>query len=469
MNSAILPIIPEFIRVHLGSPSSDARNVSVPFSDYIKNVASSEIYPTWPEAAIRANILAQISFALNRIYTEYYPAMGYDFDITSTTAFDQSFVEGRDYFENVSRIVDEIFNEYIARRDSVAPLFARYCNGTTSTCEGLSQWGTVPLAEDGLGAYDILTRFYGDDIDLRTAEQGERTESYPGIPLAVGSAGNNVRLLAIRLNRIATNYPAIPKIYPIDGIFDSGVRSSVTEFQRIFNLTPDGIVGKATWYKIISIYSGVKRLSELVSEGLSFDEVSRQFERELREGDSGGGVELVQYYLEVISRFDETIPYPPLDGIFGESTREAVLAFQRTYGLSETGVVDISTFEKLYDIYTTDLRSLPDSVFDSESALPFFGIVLRKGSQEREVTYLNDYLRTVNSALGLYSDIPASDVFGADTERAVKEFQSFAGLPSDGIVSALTWDTIADTYNAVLDGYKRNEGQYPGYDIGGEN
>ena len=201
------PVIPEYITVHLGAPDSPAQNVTVPFPDYIKNVASSEIYPTWPESALRANILAQISFALNRIYTEYYPSRGYDFDITNSTAMDQSFVYGRDIFENISRIVDEIFNNYIRRGNNIEPLFAVYCNGTTVTCEGLSQWGSVELANLGYVPYDILRTYYGDDINIvYNAPVSEIEPSVPEILLRLGSVGNDVAFVQTRLNRISANW-----------------------------------------------------------------------------------------------------------------------------------------------------------------------------------------------------------------------------------------------------------------------
>ena len=275
---AYLPYIPEFITVHLGAPDSNAQNVTVSFPDYIKNVASSEIYPTWPESAIRANIYAQISFALNKIYTEFYRSQGYDFDITNVTAYDQSFVYGREVFENISQIVDEIFNSYISRRDTVIPLYAVYCDGINTTCDGLSQWGSVELANKGLGAYDILTNYYGDDIDLVTnVPVNSPQASLPPVLLSLGSVGNEVRTLQIRLNRISQNFPAIPKIYPIDGVFGEETERAVKKFQEIFNLTQDGIVGNATWYRIQYYYNGVKRLNELYSESLGYDEISKQF------------------------------------------------------------------------------------------------------------------------------------------------------------------------------------------------
>ena len=461
MNGFILPIIPSEITVHLGDPSSNAENITVPFDEYIKNVASSEIYPTWPREALKANILAQTSFALNRVYNEYYRSRGYDFDITSTTSRDQSFVKGREYFENVSEIVDELFGDYIARTDSVSPLFAQYCNGTTTLCDGLSQWGSSYLAEDGLSAIEILKSYYGNDIEIRSAEIGAPFESYPGIPLSLGSGGDDVRLLAIRLNRISTNFPSSPKIYPIDGIFDSSVRDAVIEFQKTFGLTPDGIVGKATWYKIISTYTAVKKLSELIAENLTFDEVSKQFEEDLRLGDSGKGVDLVQYYLEVVSSFDPTVSYPPLDSYFGKSTEDSVKSFQKTYGLPVTGIVDLATYEKLFDAYASSLASLPESVFN-DIPLPFPGIVLREGSSGEDVLILNDYLRVVNSALGLYSSVPETDYFGTDTARAVRELQGYLGLNESGAVTPITWDRLADLYGDITAGYTAGDDQYPG-------
>lgn len=328
--------IPQNITVHLGAPDDPtAENVTVPFSEYIKNVASGEIYPTWPESAIRANIYAQITFTLNRIFTEFYRARGYDFDITNSTQFDQSFTYGRDIFENISQITDEIFNSYIVRQNNLDPIYARYCNGTTSTCPGgLSQWGTVDLANQGYGPYDILAYYYGDDINLVTdAPVADVRQSYPGTPLRLGDSGADVLRIQLFLNRISRNYPAIPKIAYPDGLFDVQTEDAVKEFQRIFNLTPDGIVGNATWYKIYFIFTTVKRLSELDSEGVKLDAVSRQFDTDLSPGDQGVNVQLIQYFLNVISEFNNFIPSVTIDGIYGPKTTESVTVFQRSQGL----------------------------------------------------------------------------------------------------------------------------------------
>lgn len=237
MPTVIQPVIPQTVTVHLGPPSSNARNVTVPFVDYIKNVASSEIYPTWPENALRANIYAIISFVLNRIYIEWYPSQGYDFDITNTTQYDQAFVPDRDVFENISNIVDEIFDEYVVRNGTIQPLFTAFCNGTTSTCSGLSQWGTVALAEQGLTPYQILQNYYGDDISILTDTPVMSVgESYPGTPLRLGDASNSVKIIQTELNRISRNYPAIPRIPVESGLFGDGTEAAVRAFQKIFSL-----------------------------------------------------------------------------------------------------------------------------------------------------------------------------------------------------------------------------------------
>ena len=267
------PYIPETITVHLGTPDSNAQNVTVDFMTYIKNVASSEIYPTWPETSIRANVYAIISFALNRIYTEWYRSRGYNFDITSSTQYDQKFINNREIFDTVSSIVDEIFTSYVRRQGTVEPLFTAFCNGTTVTCDGLSQWGTVSLADAGYTPYEILQYYYGDDIDIVTnAPVMTRTPSYPGTPLREGVVGNEVKTIQRQLNRISRNYPAIPKISSVDGVFGSYTREAVEKFQEIFNLQITGVVDEATWYKIAYIYTSVKRLAELNSEGIRSEE-----------------------------------------------------------------------------------------------------------------------------------------------------------------------------------------------------
>ncbi len=360
MPISVIPYIPQTITVHLAPADQSAENVTVSFPDYIKNVASSEIYPTWPEEALRANILAQISFALNRVYTEYYRSRGYDFDITSSPVNDQKFIKGRSTFENVDRLVDELFTSYIRRRGYVEPLSARFCNGTTVTCDGLSQWGSEALARQGYDAMEILRYYYGDDIELVTsAPVRDLTNSYPGYALRNGSSGEYVVVLQTMLNRISRNYPAIPKINPVDGIFGPQTEQAVREFQRIFNLNVDGVVGRATWYKLVSLYVGVTRLSELTSEGQTFTQIQAPASGvTLQEGSRSPAVSALQFFISVLGQVLYNFPTLNIDGIFGPKTRQAVMDAQRYLGLEPTGIVDNQTWMALYDAYTRVARTL---------------------------------------------------------------------------------------------------------------
>ena len=348
----VTPYVPQQITVHLGSPNSNAANVTVPFSDYVKNVASSEIYPTWDESALRANILAIVSFALNRVYTEFYRSRGYDFEITSSTAFDQAFVNGRSYFENISRLVDELFNDYLRRPGFVEPLAAKFCNGTTVTCEGLSQWGSQNLAQQGYNSDQILRSYYGNVETVRNAPIRGIMNSYPGTPLRRGSTGPNVVVLQTAINRIAQNYPAIPKIPAVDGVFGSRTEASVRAFQQIFGLTADGIVGPATWYEVVRLYTGVNSLSELRSQGQQFYAINWSPPNGLGPGDTGEKVRLLQYMLSVLSNFIPSIPPLSVDGVYGPATRSAVLAAQRRFNLPETGTVGQQTWDEIYSQYS---------------------------------------------------------------------------------------------------------------------
>jgi len=463
---AALPIIPESITVHLGAPDQPAQNVTVSFPDYIKNVASNEIYPTWPDASLSANIHAQISFALNRVYTEYYRSRGYDFDITNSTVLDQSYVPGSDIYENVSQIVDRIFTSYIRRRGSVAPLFAAYCDGVNTVCSGLSQWGTVDLAEQGLSDFQILQYYFGNDIELVTnAPVGIVESSLPPAPLSLGSVGNFVRTLQIRLNRVSSNFPAIPKIYPVDGIFGEETEEAVRAFQQVFDLTPDGIVGSATWYRLLYYYNGVKRLNDLYAEGLTYDEVSEQFENTLAPGSTNPGVFTVQYYLAFLAEFINSIPSPPISGFYNETTESSVRAFQDAFGLPVTGEVDLLTWDALHDAYVDAAREFA-AASGENIAQPFPGNILSVGANNENVRRLKTYINFLST---VYPEIPTvteSTVFDDELANAVSAFQSLFGLPVVGSVGAVTWNNIADAYNDIALGYRRSVGQYPGYVIG---
>ena len=458
------PYIPQTITVHLGPPSEPAQNVTLSFPDYIKNVASSEIYPTWPESALRANIYAQISFALNRVYTEYYRSRGYDFDITNSTAFDQSFVYGRDIFENISDIVDEIFNSYLVRQGFIEPLFAQYCDGDRVTCAGLSQWGSLALAQQGYTPYEILTYYYGDDIDIvKTDDVRGITASVPPIPLRRGSSGPDVELIQRRLNRIATNYPAIPKVYPTNGVFGQTTEDAVRAFQRAFGLTEDGIVGEATWYRIQYIYNAVKRLSDLYSEGLTLSDISLQYPSALALGSSGQGVEVLQYYLRYIAQFVPTVPTVEVDGAFGPSTEAAVRAFQSAYGLTPDGVVGELTWNSLYNVYLGFVDATAYAELDG-LALPFPGRNLQPGDEGEEIRALQNYLNYIAASYPAIPTTAADGVYGSGTAAAIDAFEAAFGLPpTRDVVNAAVWNAIARVYDDLYLSQQASEGQYPGY------
>ena len=348
----VIPYIPQRITVHLGPPDSNAENVTVSFVDYVKNVASSEIYPTWEDSALRANILAIVSFALNRVYTEFYRSRGYPFDITNSTAYDQFFVNGRSYFSNVSRIADELFNDYLRRPGFVEPLAAKFCNGTTVTCEGLSQWGSQNLARQGYSSTQILRSYYGNVEIVNNAPIQGITSSYPGTPLRRGTSGPGVVTVQVELNRISQNYPAIPKISSVDGIFGAQTEAAVRRFQEIVNLEPDGIVGPATWYALVRYYVAVTNLAELRSQGQRFYANSWATSDPIEFGDRGVKVEHLQYMLSVLAAYISEIPAVTVDGVFGNDTRNAVIAAQRYFGLPQTSIVNFETWDEIYDQFS---------------------------------------------------------------------------------------------------------------------
>ncbi len=457
------PFIPETITVHLGTPNSNAANITLPFPDYIKNVASSEIFPTWPESALRANIYAIITFALNRVYTEWYRAKGYNFDITNSTQYDQAFFEGRNIFDSISNIVDEIFNSYIRRQGSIEPLFAAFCNGTTTTCDGLSQYGTVDLANRGLTPLQILQNYYGDDIEIVTnAPVATNTPSFPGTNLEIGDIRTEIFTLQTQLNRISQNYPLIPKIAAIDGIYGEDTANAVRTFQSIFNLPQTGVVDEATWYKIAYIYISVKKLAELNSEGLSIEETSVDIPSTLSSGAEGENVRILQYHLAVIGAYYQSVTPASITGLYDAQTEQSVRSFQQTFGLAQTGVVDETTWNDIYAAYAGIVESVP---LVPDDVVLYPGIILREGITNDYVRVLQNYLTDIHAT---YNDIPsvtATGYFGPLTKEAVTAFQRRFGLRQSGIVGASTWDAIVSVWSDLKFGFDKKPFQNPGYTI----
>ena len=355
-------VIPNPITVHLGRPSSAAANVQVSFPDYVKNVASSEIYPTWPAASLTANIYAIITFALNRVFTEWYRSQGYPFDITNSTSYDQYFVYGRTIYDSISRIVDQIFHQYVRREGHNVPYFTSFCNGTTATCRGLSQWGTVNLAQQRLDPLQILRYYYPDDVEIATADAvTDVLVSYPGTVLRPGSSGLDVQTIQTYLNRIRQNYPAIPAITDPEGTFGNSTLAAVKKFQSVFGLTPDGLVGPATWNKISYIYAAVSRLADLESEGTSLGIGTVPPSSVLRLGSRGQDVLTLQAILSLISEFYPSVPRLAQNGIFDTQTQQAVIAFQQLMRLNPDGIVGPATWSALYDTYLGILENTPSA------------------------------------------------------------------------------------------------------------
>lgn len=459
------PFIPETISVHLGNPTSPAENITVSFPEYIKNVASSEIYPTWPESALRANIYAIVTFALNRIYTEWYRSRGYDFDITSSTQYDQKFIYGREIFQNISYLTDELFNDYVRRINNIEPLFTSFCNGTTSTCNGLSQWGTVSLANQGLTPYEILQNYYGDNIEIvKNAPVRTSYPSYPGIVLRLGSGGNAVRSLQVFLNRISTNFPAMPKIPVVDGRFDDATQAAVREFQRIFNLQQTGSVDEATWYRIIFIYASVKRVAELNSEGIRTEDIEILYTEDLKIGMQSNEVSNLQYYLAVIGAYYDAVVPVEITGYFGEKTERSVKSFQKVFGLPQTGEVDRATRIDLYRAY----QGIVDSVPPTYTAVALYpGVILREGVTDNNVRIIQEYLSFINRTYNNIPAVNATGYFGPLTKQSVIAFQRQFGIPPTGVVAGVTWDKIAEVYSDLRYGSDKRPYQNPGYIITG--
>ena len=439
------PVVPTEITVHIGSPEEAGKTITVPFPEYIKNVASNEIYPSWPADAIKANILAQISFALNRVYNEWYPSLGYNFDITSSPAYDQTFKEDSQFFENISQIVDDIFNNYIVKGDQVQPLFAAYCDGINTTCDGLSQWGSVELARQGLSPTEILKRYYGNDIRIiYNAPVSPNIPSYPGFPFRLGSAGNYVRQLKVQLNRISNNYPAIPKIEEENIFFTTDMEESVKAFQEIFDLPVTGTVDKATWYEVKYLYNAVKKVADLASEGISIEEVQFPYGETLQLGDTGPYIRPLNYLLNFLSYFDTDIPKLNLSGEeFTEDTKEMVIAFQTSNNIEANGIVDKNTWNALVTDYNQTKELIPEEYLYYEDKL-YPGIFLSLGMTGDDILNLQNFLYIICEKTHQIPGVRVNGTFDELTEESIKAIQKRYNLPENGIVGPATWQKIID-------------------------
>ena len=355
-------LIPTYITIRLGTPSNNAaRNVRVPFVEYVANVASSEIFATWPIASLEANIHAITTFALNRVFTEWYPSRGFNFNITNSTQFDQFFVYGRNIFQNLLEISARIFNQYVHRIGLANPMFTTYrANACGANC--LSQWGTVTLANQGQNALQILRHFYGSDVTITTSNNVQDIRSpYPGTPMRLGDESRYVQLMQQHLNRIRQNFPAIPLIANENGVFGTDTQAAVREFQRINGLNPDGVIGPATWNRITQVWVGVTRLADINSEGVRIGIGLTPPNVVLRSGSNNNNVRQLQWLLNYIGQYYPVIPGDlTVDGRFGPRTENSVREFQRNFGLTPDGVVGPATWNKLYEVFRRIQVTSPD-------------------------------------------------------------------------------------------------------------
>lgn len=439
------PIIPTMITVHLGAPDAAARNITVPFVEYIKNVASSEIYPNWPDDSLKANIIAQVTFALNRVYNEWYPSKGYNFDITSSPIYDQKFTEDIQFFERTSRIVDEMFNNYIVKGNQVQPLFAQYCDGKNTTCNGLSQWGTVTLANQGKSPLEILRNYYGNDIRIiYNAPVEENIMTYPGFPVDLGTSGDFVRMLKIQLNRIGRDYPAIPAIIDDSVYFNVETERAVKKFQEIFNLEVNGIVNKQTWYRIKYIYNAVKKISSIYSEGIGIDEAELVYNKTIQLGDTGGPVYALNYYINTIAYFDSSLPFLDLrDPIFTEETKQMVIAFQKKYNIVANGIVDANTWKALREAYKQTLAVVPEiCMCDVNEFFP--GKYLSYEMTGEEIINLQKFLYLICTKDHSIPGVVVNGTFDRLTRQSVIALQRRFGLEANGVVGPSTWYRIVE-------------------------
>ena len=399
---------------------------------------------SWPEEALRANIIAQVSLALNRIWTEWYPSRGYSFNITGSPGYDQAYVNGRTVFAVMERLTAELFNTFVQRSGDAEPYFTEYCDGKTVTCPGMKQWGTVDRAREGLNALQILRYYYGNRVQLVTTNNiAAIPSSYPGSPLRRGSTGTNVRILQKQLSRIAKDYPSFGKP-AVTGTFDEATENSVKKFQKQFGLTADGIVGKATWYKISYVYVSVKDLAELTSEGETAEGIQSAGGwpgTVLRRGSTGSSVEQMQFWLSDLAQFDSSLVRVSVDGSYGAATERAVRTFQQKQNLTADGVVGQTTWNALYAAWVDAQSDLGGTAWP--------GTALRRGDTGMEVRLVQFWLRLAADNYSALRTVTVDGSYGTATVSAVTAFQSLFGLTADGVVGRSTWNKLKEVGLAV--------------------
>jgi peptidoglycan hydrolase-like protein with peptidoglycan-binding domain len=453
--------IPENITVHLGKPEEAADNITVPYLDYIINVASSSLNPNLPESVLTANIYCIISHALNRIFNNYYRSAGYGFDITSAEEPGYNYTDGHAVFNNIADIAGGICNSYLVRGGSSEPLR----EDNAGIYNKLNGTQAADAAEQGINHIDILKKIFGDDIDIATdAPSGDPEESPLVFPAGLGSSGRNIWNLQMQLNRISANYPAIPKIFHTDGIYSYYTQAAVEEFQKIFGLKKSGVLDRATWHAVKKVYNAVNRLNLLDSAGMQLGMSTQQFPEELTVGSSGAGVTNLKYYINFLSQYYKSVPQVSKDGFFSEETLAALEDIQRALGLKPSGVLDKVTWERMYDAYLGIVETIPEE-YARSVILPFPGTEQRLGMGGDAVRIIQDYINYISEAYPEIPHVPPTGYYGPRMQEAVIALQKLLGLRYNGITDEQTWNAVADLYSNLYKDSYLNEGQYPGFDI----
>ena len=442
-------VIPNFITVHLGRWESQAPNVRVPFINYIKNVASHEIFDTWPEQTIIANVYCIVSLTLNRVFTEFYRKRGQNFDITATTHMDQKYTHYGTIGVRISNIVDRIFNNYLGIVGHLEPFLSLYNDGVVANFPGrLSQWGSFFDGRDrGMNAWQIIRKYYSQNLELRQCDFfSGPLESWPGAPLSQGSQGEAVRTLQRYLNRVLGRYTDVI-INPVDGVFGPSTRRSVILFQQIYNLQQTGVVDRATWYQIGRIYGIEKALWEMNSEGIRIGIGTTPPTVVIREGATGTRVTELQFLLDFIGLYYDEIPFVAETSRFDRLTADGVRAFQRLFGLTVDGVVGPATWRKLYEVYWGIVNNTPappptPAPPNPPNMPPYPGTVLRLGARSDSVRLMQQALNRIHEAVPGIPLVPEDGVFGEQTRDAVMAFQRIFGLSVDGAVGPITWERL---------------------------
>lgn len=359
----------------------------------------------------------------------------------------------RGTYENLDHLVDEIFNQYIVGEGRIEPFYAQFCDGKLSKCQGLYQWGSVDLANQGYSPLEILQYYYEDNISIKTALIEESNYRFEN-PLKLGDSGLDVLRKELQLDRISLNFPAIPKIDPIDGYYDETTEAAVREFQRVFNLPITGIIDKSTWYKITNTTTAVKKLAETTSEGILLSRFEQILSSVLLEGDVRPRVTLLQYFLVIVSLYITTIPEVAITGVFDNQTRLAVIAYQKTMDLEPTGIVNLETWESTYNQAIGILNTLPEQ----NVYLPLirFPRVYALGDQGPGVFVIQEMLQYISNVVPQIPYIEVTQIFDEDTENAVIAFQNFFNLEPTGILDETTWNNITEIYRAQRYGNASN-------------